>query len=98
MEKNCGNCDYNGIDLCSPECIDKSHWSPGKNYYIAQVEDLKSQLAIYKEAFLSTKEVKDFMVMPRSYYDDDWSDEHEAKYNNAKRRYDEALKLLPEGN
>ena len=63
--------------------------------------DLTSQLALAQadnavltEAYMATESVKGFMTMPPSYINGDWSDEKEARYDEAKKRYAKAVEVF----
>lgn len=60
----------------------------------ADRDNLQAAYTMAQEAYKAACAVMDFMVMPRSYYDDDWSDETTSRYDKAEKRLEAADKAL----
>lgn len=61
-----------------------------------EVETLRTENERLRVALEATEAVKAFMTLPKSYYDDNWSDEKESRFLAAVKRLAEAKKALEE--
>jgi uncharacterized coiled-coil DUF342 family protein len=59
-----------------------------------EIKKLRAENERLREALEATEAVKAFMALPKSYYDDDWSDEKESRFLASVGRLAEAKKAL----
>jgi chromosome segregation ATPase len=60
------------------------------------VKVMQREIARLRDALDATEAVKGFMTMPKGYWEDQWSDKDEAKYETVHKRYVEAKQALKE--
>jgi hypothetical protein len=101
MEKSCENCHkcfayesgiLHGQKMSECRNDNYKYWNPSYQTLESQLAAANEEIRGLMELYESTEAVKAFMVMPKSYWDDDW--EYEEKYDLAKKRYDNAKQDL----